>query len=30
VGPLPVPGSNRGLWVDQIALLNLINGWELA
>lgn len=30
LSPLPDQGSDKGLWVDPVALIDLLNGWELA
>jgi hypothetical protein len=28
--PLPSQGSDKGLWIDPVDLVNLLNGWQLA
>jgi len=30
LSPLPVRGSDKGLWVDPVALITILNGWALA
>jgi hypothetical protein len=30
LSPLPDQGSDKGLWVDPVAFINVLNGWELA
>jgi len=30
LSPLPSQGSDKGLWVDPVAFINILNGWELA
>jgi hypothetical protein len=30
LSPLPIQGSDKGLWIDPVAFVNLLNGWELA
>ncbi|HUV89037.1 MAG TPA: transposase [Anaerolineae bacterium] len=30
LSPLPNPGSAKGLWIDPVALISLLNGWALA
>jgi hypothetical protein len=28
--PLPSRGSDQGLWIDPVAFIQVLNGWELA
>jgi hypothetical protein len=30
LSPLPNRGSDKGLWIDPLAFINVLNGWELA
>jgi len=30
LSPLPVRSSTKGLWIDPVTLIDLLNGWELA
>ncbi len=30
LSPLPIQGSDKGLWIDPVAFIKVLNGWELA
>jgi hypothetical protein len=30
LSPTPIRGSDKGLWIDPVTLIDLLNGWELA
>jgi hypothetical protein len=30
LSPLPNRGSDKGLWIDPVAFIQVLNGWELA
>src|SRR4030042_3357270 len=30
LSPAPMHGSNKRLWIDPVAFINLLNGWQLA